>query len=269
MEVKLTSRMLTTIETKPHINNVRQKLDTLFKQGSNNTYEDESVAFCDTVDNIEAGFDPKSDEELNDERSIHCGIFVPLFKAFGNYVKKKAKDSDYVWLASNDFTKDRKDTLKLLDGVGHFVMNDMLNYPLMESSGFSFNDKPLPHSLNDTLKNIKNGHGSLKFFVSNYRDASFDTMKSIHLFSFQIIQNKITLIKYSTKSPTTWRVVKCRSTSVPLFFSDVLEYMKVFELFVFLHNDIHEQEDIFKQLKCENLNIVAVKDQDTVTHSLL
>ncbi|CAO3672021.1 hypothetical protein CU097_014756 [Rhizopus azygosporus] len=84
MEVKLTSRMLTTIETKPHINNVRQKLDTLFKQGSNNTYEDESVAFCDTVDNIEAGFDPKSDEELNDERSIHCGIFVPLFKAFGN-----------------------------------------------------------------------------------------------------------------------------------------------------------------------------------------
>lgn len=39
MEVKLTSRMLTTIETKPHINNVRQKLDTLFKQGSNNTYE--------------------------------------------------------------------------------------------------------------------------------------------------------------------------------------------------------------------------------------
>lgn len=102
---------------------------------------------------------------------------------------------------------------------------------------FSFNDKPLPHSLNDTLKNIKNGHGSLKFFVSNYRDASFDTMKSIHLFSFQIIQNKITLIKYSTKSPTTWRVVKCRSTSVPLFFSDVLEYMKVFELFVFLHVD--------------------------------
>lgn len=49
-----------------------------------NFFQDESVAFCDTVDNIEAGFDPKSDEELNDERSIHCGIFVPLFKAFGN-----------------------------------------------------------------------------------------------------------------------------------------------------------------------------------------
>lgn len=48
--------------------------------------------------------------------------------------EKKAKDADYVWLVSNDFTKERKDNLKLLDGVGRVVMNDM-NYFLMESSG--------------------------------------------------------------------------------------------------------------------------------------
>lgn len=38
-------------------------------------------------------------------------------------------------------------------------------YLVMESSGFS-NDKVVSHSLNDTLKNIKNGHGNLKYLFS-------------------------------------------------------------------------------------------------------
>lgn len=49
--------------------------------------------------------------------------------------EKKAKDSDYVWLVSNDFAREKKNNLKLLDGVGRLVMNETLNYFLMESSG--------------------------------------------------------------------------------------------------------------------------------------
>ncbi|KAI9486311.1 MAG: hypothetical protein EXX96DRAFT_39065 [Benjaminiella poitrasii] len=216
----------------------------------------------------------------NDERSIYCEVFISLFKAFGNCTQslgytclkhrceKKAKDSDYVWLVSNDFAKEKKNNLKLLDGVGRLIANDTLNYFLIESSGFD-GDKVVSHSLNDTLKNIKNGHDNLKFFVSNYRNASFETIKKVHLFSCQIIRNKITLLKYSIKSPTTWKVVECRSASVPLHFSDALEYIKVFELFAFLQNDICEQEKVLRQLKLENLNIVHVNDQDTVAHCLL
>ncbi|KAI8070639.1 uncharacterized protein B0P05DRAFT_187040 [Gilbertella persicaria] len=48
----------------------------------------------------------------NDERTAYCEIFIPIFKAFGNttqkleytWCEKKAKDSDYIWLATNNFT---------------------------------------------------------------------------------------------------------------------------------------------------------------------
>jgi hypothetical protein len=44
----------------------------------------------------------------------------------------------------------------------------------------------------------------------------------------------MTLVKYSIKSPSTWKVVECRSASVPLHFSDIIQYIKLFELFAFL-----------------------------------
>jgi len=69
-----------------------------------------------------------------------------------------------------------------------------MNYLLMESSGFE-NNNIISHSLNDILKNIKSGHDNLKYLFSRYRDASFDTIKKGNVFSCQIIQNKITLIK--------------------------------------------------------------------------
>ncbi|KAG2198734.1 hypothetical protein INT47_005419, partial [Mucor saturninus] len=146
--------------------------------------------------------------------------------------EKKAKDADYVWLVSNDFSKEKKDNLKPLDGVGTLAKVDS-TYLVMESSGFS-NDKVVSHSLNDTLKNIKNGHDNLKYLFSQYRNASFNTIKKVNLFFCQIIENKITLIKYAVKSRSTWKVVECRSASVPLNIENSLDYMRVFELFAFM-----------------------------------
>lgn len=59
----------------------------------------------------------------NDTRSAYCEIFIPMFKAFGNVAKnlnyvwcdKKAKDSDYLRLVSNNFNLEKGNT-KLLDG---------------------------------------------------------------------------------------------------------------------------------------------------------
>ncbi|KAG2203503.1 hypothetical protein INT47_008230 [Mucor saturninus] len=49
--------------------------------------------------------------------------------------EKKATDSDYVWLVTNNFTRERKDSMKLLDGVGQMTISHIMNYLLMESSG--------------------------------------------------------------------------------------------------------------------------------------
>lgn len=103
----------------------------------------------------------------------------------------------------------------------------------MESSGF-WNDQVVSHSLNDTLKNIKNGHDNLKYLISVYRNASFETIKKVNIFSCQIIESKVTLIKYAVKSRSTWKVVECRSASVPLSIESSLNYMRVFELFAFM-----------------------------------
>lgn len=218
---------------------------------------------------------PRSFNGKSDERSIFCEVYIPIFKAFGNclsvlnytWCEKKAKDADYVWFVSNDFSKEKKNNLKLLDGVGTLAKIDS-TYLVMESSGFS-NDKVVSHSLNDTLKNIKNGHDNLKYLFSQYRNASFDTIKKVNIFSCQIIENKITLTKYAVKSRSTWKVVECRSASVPLNIENSLDYMRVFELFAFMLGDIQKQQSVFKQLKLENLGLVPVPEHETVARCLL
>ncbi|KAG2233861.1 hypothetical protein INT48_005202, partial [Thamnidium elegans] len=50
------------------------------------------------------------------------------------WCEKKEKDADYVWLVSNNFSKEKKDNLKLLDSVGTLVKIDSTHL-VMESSG--------------------------------------------------------------------------------------------------------------------------------------
>jgi hypothetical protein len=92
----------------------------------------------------------------------------------------------------------------------------------------------LSHTLNDTLKNMKTGSDNLKYFLSNYKKASFNTMKKARVHTCHIIQNKMTLVRYKIKSPSQWQVVECRSASVPSSFSGIIQYTKIFELFAFL-----------------------------------
>lgn len=106
---------------------------------------------------------------------------------------KKAKDADYVWHVSNDFSKEKKDNQKLLDGIGTLSKIDS-TYLVMESSGFS-SDKVVSRSLNETPENFKNDHDNLKHLFSQYRNVSFDTIKKVDIFSCQITENEVTLIK--------------------------------------------------------------------------
>ena len=83
-------------------------------------------------------------------------------------VRKRADNSDYVCLMANDFYKG-KGNLKPLDGVGSMVVNNLIGFFLIESSGFD-NGNFLSHSLNDALKNIN--HLSLNIVIPhcNYQE---------------------------------------------------------------------------------------------------
>jgi hypothetical protein len=96
-------------------------------------------------------------------------------------------------------------------------------------------EEAIEHTLGDTLKNLKSGSDTLKYFISNYQNASFETLKKIHLYSCQIIQKKITLIQYSILDSTTWRAIECRTAEIPTGFKDIKKYIKIYEFFAFLY----------------------------------
>ncbi|KAI7888077.1 hypothetical protein EV154DRAFT_518613 [Mucor mucedo] len=54
---------------------------------------------------------------------------------------------------------------------------------------------------------MKTGSDNLKFLISNYRQASFETVKKIHVYTCHIIQNKMTLVRYKVSTPSLWQVL--------------------------------------------------------------
>ncbi|KAI8081255.1 hypothetical protein BDF21DRAFT_471513 [Thamnidium elegans] len=169
--------------------------------------------------------------QSGDEQSFFCEVIIPLFKAFGNctskisfkWREKKIDNSRYLWIINNDFDKEVK--TKLLDGIGE--LEGIQPYLLIESSEFN-KDENINHTLGDSLKNIKGIHNdSLKYFISNFKNASFKSIQKVHLFSVQVIQRKIALVQSSLSENAIWQVV------VPTDFKDIQLLIKVFELFCF------------------------------------
>lgn len=80
-------------------------------------------------------------------------------------------------MVANDFKKELSKRF-LLDGIGS--LSNLLPVLLIESSGF-YSEENIEHTLGDCLKNIKSSSDTLKFFISNYKNASFTTMQLVHI----------------------------------------------------------------------------------------
>ncbi|GAA5796818.1 hypothetical protein HPULCUR_002196 [Helicostylum pulchrum] len=194
--------------------------------------------------------------QSGDERTFFCEVIVPLFKSFGNctgqikfkWGEKKIDNLRYIWIINNDFDKDVK--IKLLDGIGE--LDNILPYLLIESSGFN-QDENIDHTLGDSLKNIKSTSDSLKYFISNFKNASFKSIQEVHLYSVQVIQKKVTLVQSSLSNNATWQVVECRGASIPTDFEDIE-----------LYNDMIEQKSVYKKLRNESLGLVPLQKEETV-----
>lgn len=88
-----------------------------------------------------------------------------------------------------------------------------------------FNKKQdIDHTLGDAIKNLKSGADRLKYFISNYKNSSFHTLKQVHLYSCQVIQKKIALIQYSIMNGSTWRAIECRTADLPVVIKVISSY---------------------------------------------
>ncbi|KAI8063094.1 hypothetical protein BDF21DRAFT_369139 [Thamnidium elegans] len=213
---------------------------------------------------------------INNERTIYVEFFIPMFKYFANFTKtlaftwcEKQLNSSSIWYMLSDYSKPGINR-KFVDGIGTDISSskDIL---IIESSGY--NDKEdFKHMLEDTLKNLKNGSDSLKYLISQYKFASYSTFKKVTVFSIQIIQTTMTLVAYSVSTPEKWQAVECRSASVPLTWDDREDFIKVFELFTFLLEELKNQKENFKALKQEHLGISFVTTgqsvEDILVHNL-
>lgn len=91
------------------------------------------------------------------------------------------------------------------------------------------------HTLEDTLKNLKHGTDSLSSILCEYKDSSYKTAKRIAVLTGHVIQNKLTIIKYSVGDAGKWAAVETRSCTVPLEYESRSECVKLFEAFAYIY----------------------------------
>ncbi|KAK4519166.1 uncharacterized protein ATC70_009398 [Mucor velutinosus] len=206
------------------------------------------------------------------ERTLFVETFVQQFKLFSRmtrllyfkWAEKKLQSSDHCWLLKKDFQK--KDVqLKLLDGVGIMKKNDV-NFIMLESSGVG--DDILAHTLEDTLKNLKHGSDSLASILCDYKDCSIKTAKKIVVLTGHIIQNKMTILKYSPGPSGKWSVVETRSCTIPLKYENRMDSIKLYETFAYIYLTLKEQEEVYEKLSEEKLGLIPVAEEDMVRNSL-
>jgi len=200
----------------------------------------------------------------DDERTIYIEVFVPLFRYFALMGKKlvfiwseKAmKNTSSTWIIDTNYKKSGVNK-KLLDGIGVMIEED-ISWLLIESSGYG-KEQNYTHSVEDCIKNLKNGTDSLKYIMSKYKNASISTMKKVKIYSVQIIQTNMSLVCYQLKNGQKWSCYECFAAEVPLLWSKRSLWLPVLEMFGFLHQELIEQEQVHAELLKESLGIANVE----------
>ncbi|ORE06211.1 hypothetical protein BCV72DRAFT_275228 [Rhizopus microsporus var. microsporus] len=149
------------------------------------------------------------------------------------------KYSSLTWITDSDFTKSGVNK-KLLDGIGVITEAD-ISWLVIESSGF-FKEQNYKHSIGDSIKNIKNGTGSLKFIMSKYKYTPITTIKEVKIYFIQAIQTKMPLVCYQLKNGQKWICYECLPAEMPLLWSKRSLLLPVLEMFGFLYEELIQQE---------------------------
>ncbi|CEG69279.1 hypothetical protein RMATCC62417_05379 [Rhizopus microsporus] len=196
----------------------------------------------------------------NDERTMFVEVVVQLWKYFGNltgllsfkWCEKKDKRAASVIF----FAKQKKESTRLLDGIGYNDKNEA--NMIIESSGLNIVAN-LDHTLQDSLKNIKSTTDALMNVMCRYSNASVTTLKKVHVYSVQTIQNTMTAIQYSLKDRKRWRAFECGSILLPMVYEERKQLIQLYEL------DLLEQRKVFERLEDEHLGYFDVDANDLIS----
>lgn len=88
------------------------------------------------------------------------------------------------------------------------------------------------HLLEDSIKNIKSATDALKNIMCRFPNARIHIVKLANVYSIQIIQTKVALIKYSLKDKQTFKAVECCSSLVPTSNEEKIHLMSVYDMLV-------------------------------------
>ncbi|CEP16020.1 hypothetical protein [Parasitella parasitica] len=171
--------------------------------------------------------------------------------------EKKDRDSAAVIFYVN---KKKGDT-RLTDGIGSASFDS--NCIVIESSGYNAAQN-IPHTQEDSVKNIVSATDILLGIMCKYDKASINTMKKFKVYSVQLIQKKMSLVQYSLKNRTTWKAVECGSAEIPLVHSDKRKMLKVLDLFAYVYHEIRLQKGYFDELESEHLGLKEQLKEDMV-----
>ncbi|KAI7894012.1 uncharacterized protein EV154DRAFT_580926, partial [Mucor mucedo] len=151
----------------------------------------------------------------NDKRTIFVEYIVPIVKYFSNitalmsflWCERKDKES----ASSIFFVTQVKSPTTLLNRIG---INDlmMLVEKIVNPSSHRLKvTTDINHLLEDSMKNFRSATNALKSIMCRFPNASMNTVKLANVYSIQIIQTKMTLIKYSLKDKDTFKAIECSS----------------------------------------------------------
>lgn len=91
------------------------------------------------------------------------------------------------------------------------------------------------HTLEDSIKNIKSATNVLKCIMCKYPNASINTIKKVNVYTVQIIQTTMILMKYSLKDKNSYKAVECCSALIPVSFQDRMYMLPVYDMFAFIY----------------------------------
>lgn len=149
-----------------------------------------------------------------------------------------------------------KTDTKLLDGYG--LDTGKTFCILVEFSG---SEKNVGHSVEDTIKQLKNSTDFLSYLMNKYRHASADTFTRLKIPSMLVIQNQLTLTVTSKTMGNKWQVIDIRTTVLPTTRLEKNQMVKLFELLAKLKELLDEQKEVNEQLELEDVGLVPVESE--------
>lgn len=201
--------------------------------------------------------------QTNSERTFWINRIVPIFQPFAD--QTGLLDFEWCEVFSKAHAETTVDTESWLTGYSRYV--DGLGHDLyecerlvMEASSGEFKEN-IPHTIDDTAKQINSSIMMLKSNVRKHLDASFETMCKVEVYGIQTVRNSITLSKTSLNDIQGGYIYQeLRTTEIPVNYIQRHKWLKVMDLMAVLLSLLEKQEKIMKQLDLEQNGAADVQD---------